>query len=156
MKIGIISDTHGSIPAEVFTIFQDVSQIIHAGDIGDENVLIELRALAPVSAVYGNIDTFPVVRLVQAKTNLIVDNLKFHIVHDIGSIKQYCYMLFREKVTADVVIYGHTHRASIETFKHTLFCNPGSVSRPRFGAKKSVAIIDTDLDPLQPQIVFLP
>ncbi|MBI4420499.1 MAG: metallophosphoesterase family protein, partial [Gemmatimonadetes bacterium] len=58
MRLGIISDTHGQLRPEVFHAFSQVDHILHAGDVGDADLLIELEALAPVTAVYGNVDDF--------------------------------------------------------------------------------------------------
>ena len=55
--LGIISDTHGVLSPEVHNLFAGVDQIIHAGDIGGEDILFELETIAPVVAVYGNTDT---------------------------------------------------------------------------------------------------
>ncbi|MBD3223846.1 MAG: metallophosphoesterase, partial [Caldithrix sp.] len=60
IKIGLISDTHNRLPAEVFETFAGVDFIVHAGDIGDREIIVDLQSLAPVTAVYGNIDTFPI------------------------------------------------------------------------------------------------
>lgn len=56
MRLGIISDTHGMLRPEVFEVFAEVDHILHAGDIGELELLTELEALAPVTAVYGNTD----------------------------------------------------------------------------------------------------
>jgi len=56
MRLGIISDTHGMLRPQVFEIFREVDHILHGGDVGRSDLLVELRALAPVTAVYGNSD----------------------------------------------------------------------------------------------------
>ena len=61
MQIGIISDTHGNLPSQVFSIFKGVDYIFHAGDIGSQSIIGDLENLCPVFAVYGNIDTWPVI-----------------------------------------------------------------------------------------------
>ncbi len=61
MNIGVISDTHGKVPSEIFKIFEGVDQIWHAGDIGNLDVIIELETIAPVIAVHGNMDQLPIV-----------------------------------------------------------------------------------------------
>jgi uncharacterized protein len=64
VRIGVISDTHGRLRGEVFTHFDGVELIVHAGDIGGVELLDELRALAPVTAVWGNTDALEVRRVV--------------------------------------------------------------------------------------------
>ena len=61
MRIGILSDTHGSLPHEVFNIFNGIDYIFHAGDIGDISIIRDLEALCPVFAIYGNIDSWPII-----------------------------------------------------------------------------------------------
>src|SRR5260370_42324070 len=56
MRLGVISDTHGLLRAEVFEAFKEVDHILHGGDVGTWEILVELQTLAPVTAVYGNTD----------------------------------------------------------------------------------------------------
>jgi putative phosphoesterase len=58
LRLGLIADTHGLLRPEVFHVFQGVDRILHAGDVGDADVLAELEVLAPVTAVWGNTDGF--------------------------------------------------------------------------------------------------
>ena len=54
--IGLISDTHGLVRASVHTALAGVELILHAGDVGGDDILDELALIAPVLAVYGNTD----------------------------------------------------------------------------------------------------
>lgn len=141
MKIGLISDTHGHLPADVFTIFSDVDIIIHAGDIGSENVLVDLRALAPVTAVYGNMDHalphsgLPRIAFIKA------DELTLCITHILNSPKSFSYELYKMNKKADVVIFGHTHRPEVQKYNEILFINPGSIAYSRDEGGPSVAIL---------------
>ena len=87
MNIGLISDTHGSLPAAVFDVFNDVDQIIHAGDIGDPSVISELETIAPVNAIYGNIDTWPIVSRYPLTQTIEIDSYLFYLVHEVVNIK---------------------------------------------------------------------
>jgi uncharacterized protein len=60
VRLGVISDTHGMLRPEVFEVFREVDHILHGGDIGDWDLIVELQALAPVTAVYGNTDSFDI------------------------------------------------------------------------------------------------
>ncbi len=141
MKIGLISDTHGFIPTPVFDIFKEVDLIIHAGDIGHENVLTELRTIAPVKAVYGNVDGFPLVGRLSRIDFLKAEERILCVTHIVNSPKAFAYELFKLNRSAHIVIFGHTHRAEVKEYNNIMFVNPGSVSLPR-GGGASVAILD--------------
>src|SRR5512143_3819351 len=81
MRLGIISDTHGLLRPEVFEVFQDVDRILHAGDIGPLDLLTELEAIAPVTAVYGNTDGFDVRARVPGVVETRIEGLDFVLLH---------------------------------------------------------------------------
>ncbi len=141
MKIGLISDTHGRLPAEVFEFFKDVDLILHAGDVGKAEVLTDLRTIAPVKAVYGNVDRFPLVSQLTRMEFVKVEKLWICLTHIVSSEKDFCFQLFKINKKVDVVVYGHTHRADKTDFDGTLFVNPGSAAQPRYTKKRSVALM---------------
>jgi putative phosphoesterase len=141
MKIGIISDTHGRLPDKVLEIFKSVELIIHAGDVGNPNILTDLQTIAPVEAVYGNTDTYPLVSQLRAIEFFTAADLKFNLVHNLGSHKRYLYELFKLDKRVDIVIHGHTHRIEDITFNDVRFINPGSPNMPRGSGQGSVAIL---------------
>ena len=141
MKIGLISDTHGHLPADVFKVFKDVDHIMHAGDIGDPTVIKELEAIAPVSAIYGNIDTWPIVSSFPIMQITKIKSYTFCLIHDIVSVKHFRFELLKKSLSPDFVVYGHTHIPSHKYYQNTLFINPGSASRPKANKKGSVAIL---------------
>lgn len=142
MQIGIISDTHNVLPKSVFKYFKNVEHIFHAGDIGNLIILDDLKQIAPVTAIYGNID--------DGKTKKAVPSIKFKnfesrlicLVHDIGSVKNFSYELFKTNKNADIIIHGHTHRPTCETYQKRIFINPGSASYPRTLSTGTIAIVD--------------
>jgi putative phosphoesterase len=156
MKIGIISDTHGFLPDEVFQIFTDVNHIFHAGDIGDVSIIKKLETISPVSAIYGNIDPWPIPVLYP---NIIITEIagrKIVMKHDILDIKHYSYELFKKRIETDIVIYGHTHKSASTFYRKTYYINPGSVSKPRYGDFGSVAILELNSNTTsQPIIQFI-
>ena len=81
MRLGIISDTHGLLRPEVFEVFREVDQILHAGDIGPPEILEELEAIAPVLAVFGNTDGFEVRARVPEVIELRIEGFDFLVVH---------------------------------------------------------------------------
>lgn len=148
-KIGLLSDTHGHLPGQIFEIFSGVDFIIHAGDIGGQEILSDLAALAPVKAVYGNMDSYPLHSTLSRIDFINVENITLCVTHIMNSYKSFSYELFKMNRSADVVVFGHTHRVDKTKYKNILFVNPGSVSYPRGGGKPSVALMtidDTDIE----------
>ena len=138
MLVGLISDTHGLIRAEALAALDGVEIILHAGDVGGHSVLRELAAIAPVHAVYGNTDD-PIQGLPQ-RLDLTLGGLKVHVSHghEVGSPTPG--KLVRE-YSADVIVYGHTHKPLIETIGKTLVVNPGAAGPRRFNLQPSIAIL---------------
>jgi uncharacterized protein len=132
-KIGIISDTHGSLPREVHDVFQGVQEIIHAGDIGAEDVLIELGTIATVQAVFGNMDGHDLHKKLSAKLEYQRIGYRFIITHFKGIVEFKDFPIIH--------IYGHTHLAKIKKNGEILYINPGSATRPPKGHNASVAVL---------------
>jgi putative phosphoesterase len=152
MRIGLISDTHNILPKEVFSIFSGVDLIFHAGDIGSPKILSELEQIAPVKAVYGNVDTFPLVTELNVKLYYKTENFNICITHIIGSPKVFAFKLLRDKKKIDIVISGHTHRPENIVFHNIRFINPGSACYPRQSSQGSVAILNVSNN--EPQVEF--
>ena len=114
MKIGIISDTHNILPKKIESYFEDVDHIFHAGDIGNINIIEELKNLAPVSAVFGNIDSGEIKHLIPSIVFEDFEDRIICLVHDIKNVKQFSYELFKSNRNADIIVHGHTHYPSVE------------------------------------------
>jgi len=142
MVIGIISDTHGRVPVEVHKYFEHVDQIIHAGDIGNKHVITELETIAPVIAVYGNIDVYPLISEYERIRFFSLENKRFCLTHIISTPKAFSYELFKINREVNVAIFGHTHIAEKSEYNNILFVNPGSASHPKYGKQRSVALME--------------
>ncbi len=132
IRIGLISDTHGRLDHRVGTAFADVDHIIHAGDIGSPEVLLELETIAPVTAVLGNCDRASFGPLVGFRAEVILGGVSFAVVHEPHGVV---------RPHADVNVYGHTHIPKVERVAASWLVNPGSPTRPRGGSGPSVAIV---------------
>ncbi len=134
LELGLISDTHGLLRPEALSALAGCDEILHAGDVGDPDILEELGAIAPVRAVRGNVDheaalaRLPTVeRLERAGVRLLM----LHILGDLG--------LDPATAGLGVVIYGHTHEPRIEWRDGVLFVNPGSAGPRRFDLPVTLA-----------------
>jgi len=135
--IGLISDTHGLLRPEVFGALAGVEQILHAGDVGGDEILDELGAIAPVLAVRGNTDPPDDPRLPDERT-LMVGDVRVHVSHghEVGPPTP---ARLLARYDADVLIYGHTHRPLVVAQDGRWVVNPGAAGARRFDLRPSVA-----------------
>ncbi|MEM2466632.1 MAG: metallophosphoesterase [Candidatus Bathyarchaeia archaeon] len=161
--VGLVSDTHipvrvREIPKRVFEIFEKVDYIVHAGDLVDFSVIDRLEQLAPVLAVYGNMDG-PEIRGKLPRINSVkVFDWKIGVMHDPGTLFGMGKMREIAKQNGfHVLVYGHTHHSSIKWEGGTLFVNPGSPTNPLppFVAKPTVALLRITKEKILPEIVTL-
>lgn len=134
--VGLISDTHGLVRSEVFPALEGVELILHAGDVG-EDVLVELNAIAPVHAVRGNTDPGGFPGLEDA-LELELDGVSVHVSHghEVGSPTPDKLLA---TYSADVIVYGHTHKQLVVNANGRWVINPGAAGAQRFKLKPSVA-----------------
>lgn len=124
---GVISDTHGLLRPEAVAALGKVDLIIHAGDIGDPEILDQLSAVAPVIAVRGNIDKDAWARKLPDTEVVEVGGISIYVLHDLGMLD-----LKPEAGGFSAVIYGHSHQPKQETRNGVLYFNPGSAGPRRF------------------------
>jgi len=142
MRIGVLSDTHGHLDPQVPKLFAGVDHILHAGDIGLPWVILELREIAPVTAVSGNSDEgieYRPTEMVQLADRKF---LIHHIVDPRAPAKAIGDRIIRDN--PDVVVFGHTHRSFCEVIEGTLYLNPGYAGRPRLDLARTVALLHCD------------
>ena len=135
--IGLISDTHGLVRPDVHTALAGVALILHAGDVGGDEVLDELALIAPVRAVYGNTDVPGDPRLAAEITHR-AGGVSIHVSHghELGAPRPDKLI---ELYSADVIVYGHTHRPLVTRAEGRLVVNPGAAGPRRFDILPSVA-----------------
>ncbi|HEY4130808.1 MAG TPA: metallophosphoesterase family protein [Gemmatimonadaceae bacterium] len=135
--IGLISDTHGLVRPDVHTALAGVELILHAGDVGGQDILDELRLIAPIRAVTGNMDAPGAPHLTES-IEMMIDDIRIHVSHghEVGSPTP---AKLLEKYPADVVVYGHTHRQLVASTEGRWVVNPGAAGPRRFDLLPSVA-----------------
>lgn len=158
MRYGLLSDTHGSLHPDVLNAFAGVNEILHAGDVGDGGVIDELEALAPVVAVRGNMDGFPLAERLPARQTLVREGVRIVLLH--GHLERAAkpaalYEATREE-RPDLVVFGHTHDPLHETLKGVVFFNPGAAGKSRFGSRPTVGLLDITPAGLRLRHVSLP
>lgn len=141
MRVGVISDTHGLLRPEAEARLAGVGHIVHAGDIGDPSIVPRLGRIAPTTAIRGNVDTGPWAAAYPEEATLTLSGRVLRVVHDVASQDP------AGLDGVDVLIFGHSHRPSVETAGGTLRLNPGSAGRRRFSLPVTLAILDLDGPP---------
>jgi putative phosphoesterase len=135
--VGLISDTHGLLRPEVTTAFAGVTLILHAGDVGGSKVLGALEDIAPVEAVFGNVDDVHDPALARERV-VTVAGVAIHVSHghELGRPNP---ELALARYHGDVVVFGHTHNAIVVRDGPRLAVNPGAAGPRRFDVRPSVA-----------------
>lgn len=154
-RVGLISDTHNMLRPQVFDVFKSVEVILHAGDVGDDDILDELAAIAPVYAVRGNTDRYDDPRLPESRS-LEISGVRIHISHghEVGAKPITLMAAYGDD--ADVILYGHTHRELITESEGKLIVNPGAAGARRFDLMPCVAIMTIDSGKPSIELVRLP
>jgi len=148
--IGVISDTHGHLPAGVQKAFEKVDLIIHAGDVGDEKVLKELSQMAPIVAVSGNMDSEKWASNLPTSECIEIGPTVVYVVHIPNRIE-----VAPGNSEFKAIITGHTHRPDVYERNGITFLNPGSASYPKFGHPASVALLKLQRDALNVRLIEL-
>ncbi|MFA5110187.1 MAG: metallophosphoesterase family protein [Desulfobaccales bacterium] len=148
--IGVISDTHGLLRPEAVKALKGVELIIHAGDIGNPEVLANLSRIAPVHAVRGNTDRgdwaadLPLTRVVE------VGGLLIYVLHELFTLD-----LDPAAAGLAAVIYGHSHSPHLERKDGVLYLNPGAAGPRRFTLPVTLARLKVNHDSIQAELVAL-
>ena len=148
--VGIISDTHGLVRLEAVRALKGSELLIHAGDIGNPQVIEQLHEIAPTFVVRGNNDRgawaadLPVTQVVE------VGELLFYVLHEISQLDV-------DPAVAGfaAVVSGHSHQPSIQFRDEVLYLNPGSAGPRRFSLPVAVARVHVSGRQMRPEIVEL-
>ncbi|MEP9399879.1 metallophosphoesterase family protein [Mesorhizobium sp. KR2-14] len=142
--LGVISDTHGLLREDAVALLQGVDHIVHAGDIGNPTIIERLERVAPVSAIRGNVDVEP---WFPDTLQMTLFGQKIFVIHDRKD------MTFAPaRMGINLVISGHSHRASIESRDDVIYLNPGSAGPRRFGLPITLAMVQIIHGRLVPKI----
>ncbi len=145
MRIGVISDTHGLLRPEVFDAFQEVDHILHGGDVGSVELLAELEAIAPVTAVYGNTDGWDLRARLPQVASLELDGFDIVVTHGDQMGTPTPENLHAAFPDAQILVYGHTHRPLLTLVDVVVtVMNPGGAGARRFKLAPSVGILELE------------
>jgi putative phosphoesterase len=150
MKIGIISDTHGLLRPEAVAALRGADRILHAGDVGDPDILDSLGQLAPVTAIRGNIDRDLWARTLPETEVLEVEGISIYMLHDLATLD-----LKPEAAGFRIVVYGHSHQPKLEEKNGVLYFNPGSAGPRRFKLPISIGTLEINAGKVEPKLTEL-
>ncbi|WP_263377828.1 metallophosphoesterase family protein [Granulicella paludicola] len=150
MRIGVISDTHGMLRPEALAALADVDHILHAGDVGNPEILDRLRELAPVTAIRGNVDIHGDCALLPATEMVELAGCFVYLVHSLDWID-----ILPRVAGVKLVVSGHSHKPDIALRDEVLFLNPGSAGPRRFKLPVTIAIVSIEQGLPQARIVEL-
>jgi putative phosphoesterase len=150
MLIGVISDTHGLLRPEALVALAEVEHILHAGDVGQPGILDELRKIAPVTAIRGNVDVAGACAELPDTDVVELAGRLFYLVHSVHDLD------INPKVAGvAVVVSGHSHKPSVETKQGVMYLNPGSAGPRRFALPITVALVTAGNDGISARIIDL-
>jgi uncharacterized protein len=148
--LGVISDTHGLLRPEAVEALHGSNRILHAGDIGNPEILEALAQIAPVTAVRGNVDTSAWARALPATEIVEAAGVSIYILHDLGQLD-----LKPEAAGFRVVVYGHSHQPKIEKKNRVLYFNPGSAGPRRFHLPVSIGRLMIEAGRVRAELIEL-
>jgi uncharacterized protein len=150
-RIGLISDTHGLLREEALTALRGSELIVHAGDVGDRDILARLRKIAPVVAVRGNVDTEAWARRELPETTVAqAADISIYVLHDVHALD-----LNPAAAGFQIVVSGHSHKHLQSEKDGVLYINPGSAGPRRFTLPITVARLDLAAKPWKVDFVDL-
>jgi uncharacterized protein len=150
VRIGVISDTHGLLRPEALKALRGAEHILHAGDVGDPAILDVLRAMAPVTAIRGNIDEDGPCNRLPPTELAELDGRIIYMLHDVKKLD-----LNPEAAGIAAVVFGHSHKPLVEWRRGVLFLNPGSAGPRRFELPVTLAWLKIEANEVDARIVPL-
>lgn len=150
MLVGVISDTHGLLRPEALVALAEAEHILHAGDVGNIEILEELSRIAPVTAIRGNIDVHGACADLPATEMVELGGRFFYMVHSVHDLD-----IEPRAAGVDVVVSGHSHKPLIERKNGVMYLNPGSAGPRRFSLPVSVALVTLGEGGIEARIVDL-
>lgn len=148
IRIGVISDTHGLLRPEAIDALRGSDHIIHAGDVGDPEILNSLGTLAPLTAIRGNIDKEGWAKKLPGTEVLELAGFSIYVLHDVAKLD-----LKPDASGFGAVIYGHSHVPKQEIKNGVLYFNPGSAGPRRFKLPISIGKLTIEGQQMRGEII---
>ncbi len=144
MRIGLISDTHGVWHPAIPDLFHGVEAILHAGDVGSPTILQRLESVAPLYAVRGNCDSWPLISSLPRSRTVELKNVRIGLLHGDqfgGEAIEEAVVAFFKDDPVHVVVHGHTHVPCEKKVGSVVVINPGALAPP-LNPGRTVAVLE--------------
>ncbi|HEY2459627.1 MAG TPA: metallophosphoesterase family protein [Candidatus Acidoferrum sp.] len=148
--LGIISDTHGLLRPEALQALRGSALVIHAGDVGNPEILDALRKIAPVVAVRGNVDTAAWAQSLPISATAELAGTSIYVLHDLSQLD-----INPAAAGFHIVVSGHSHKPGTSERSGVLYLNPGSAGPRRFQLPITLARLDLSQSPLKVEFIEL-
>jgi putative phosphoesterase len=148
VRVGVISDTHGLLRPEAVEALAGSDLILHAGDVGDPEILSRLEAMAPLVAIRGNVDRGEVARVLRDTQVVEVEGHLIYILHDVETLD-----LTPAAAGIGMVIFGHSHMPEVRESRGVQYFNPGSAGPRRFSNPVTVGRLRISSSSITPEVV---
>ncbi|HWZ97779.1 MAG TPA: metallophosphoesterase family protein [Candidatus Dormibacteraeota bacterium] len=149
-KLGLISDTHGLLRPQALEALKGSELILHAGDVGKPEILEELRKIAPVIAIRGNVDTAPWAQTLKETELVETAAANIYILHNLNDLD-----LNPAAAGIQIILYGHSHQPSRTEKDGVLYINPGSAGPRRFNLPITIARLNLSVTPWSFELIHL-
>jgi uncharacterized protein len=146
--VGVISDTHGLLRPEALRALEGTDTIVHAGDVGSPEILVQLAEIAPVTAVRGNVDNDAWAQQLPSTAVVEAGPARLYVIHDLKTLRV-------RPADYAAVISGHSHKAHAYERDGVLYLNPGAAGPRRFRLPVSVGRLFVDDGGLRHEILYL-
>lgn len=161
MHIGVLSDTHlpkrgRDLPAKLLIYLEKMDLVIHAGDFTGLSILRRLENLAPVRAVYGNVDSEEITAILNEKEEFCLEGLHFGLIHGSGGRGTTRSRALEAFPGADCIIFGHSHIPGMEHINNKLLINPGSPTDKRTNPFYTYGVFSLESGALNAELLILP
>jgi hypothetical protein len=150
MVVGVISDTHGLLRPEALSALRGADHILHAGDVGNPAILDTLRAIAPLTAIRGNIDTSGACARLPSTGLVELGGQSIYMLHNLADLD-----LDPTAAGISAVISGHSHKPKVEARRGILYFNPGSAGPLRFSLPVSLGLLEISGPTISPRLITL-
>ena len=148
--VGLIADTHGLLRPQALHLLRGSDHIVHAGDVGNPAILAELAAIAPLTAIRGNIDIAPWAATLPDMALLTVAGARIHVLHSLADLVPH-----QAGAGYHAVIHGHSHKPEIRRQDGVLYINPGSAGPRRFSLPISLARLTIEAGNLSAELLAI-
>src|SRR5262249_46528250 len=141
----------------VLEAFQGVDRILHAGDVGGEEIITELESLAPVTAVRGNCDGFPLAQRLPEMETMELAGFRILMIHEVGRPERPTEVVLRQirERRPDMIVFGHTHSPLDRVLEGVRFLNPGGAGPRRFGLPRTIARLELSRSGISAEFIGL-